>query len=163
MKFSVQKLILWTSIMYLWLSKNNISIQLKLVEINSIIIDGFLWMLSSIFQLVKYIMNLSFRTRLEIISVRVSERHVAEKFRYHIGFFRYHIGNTDTTSEIPIPHRKYRYHMVSEKTEVVSVFPMWYRNFSATCLSDTRTEIISNRVILFRDLVAPHPSKSIFD
>jgi hypothetical protein len=27
------------------------------------------------------------------------------KYRYHIGFFRYHIGNTDTTSEIPIPHR----------------------------------------------------------
>jgi hypothetical protein len=23
--------------------------------------------------------------------------------------------------------------------------PMWYRNFSATCLSDTTSEIISNR------------------
>jgi hypothetical protein len=36
--------------------------------------------------------------------------------------------------------------VVSEKTNVVSVFPMWYRNFSATCLSDTTSEIISNRV-----------------
>jgi hypothetical protein len=36
--------------------------------------------------------------------------------------------------------------VVSEKTDVVSVFPMWYRNFSATCLSDTTSEIISNRV-----------------
>ncbi len=25
--------------------------------------------------------------------------------------YQYHIGNTDTTSEIPIPHRKYRYHI----------------------------------------------------
>jgi hypothetical protein len=61
--------------------------------------------------------NLDYATRLEIISDVVSERHVAEKFRYHIGFFR--IGNTDTTlvfsdttSEFfryvpfPIPHRK---------------------------------------------------------
>jgi hypothetical protein len=42
---------------------------------------------------------------------------------------------------------KNRY-VVSEKTDVVSVFPMWYRNFSATCLSDTRTEIISNRATM---------------
>ncbi len=55
------------------------------------------------------------------------KRHVEEKFRYHIGFFRYHIGISD----------------------VVSVFPMWYRNFSATCLSDTTSEIISNRVSIF--------------
>jgi serpin B len=39
--------------------------------------------------------------------------------------------------------------VVSEKTDVVSVFPMWYRNFSATCLSDTTSEIISNRVAYF--------------
>ncbi len=61
--------------------------------------------------------------RLEIISDVVSERHVAEKFRYHIGFFRYHIrcgigknrcgiGISDVVSEFfryvpfPIPHRK---------------------------------------------------------
>ncbi len=42
----------------------------------------------------------------------VAERHVAEK--------------TDVVSE--------KTDVVSEKTDVVSVFPMWYRNFSATCL-----------------------------
>jgi hypothetical protein len=52
------------------------------------------------------------------------KRHVAEKFRYHIG-------NTDTTSVFSV---------------TTSVFPMWYRNISATCLSDTTSEIISNRV-----------------
>jgi hypothetical protein len=107
--------------------------------------------------------------RLEIISVRVSERHVAEKFRYHIGNTDTTSVFSDTTSEIPTPHRffstprKYRYHIgffrhlgntdvVSEKTDVVSVFPMWYRNFSATCLSNTRTEIISNRGNSFKDI-----------
>ncbi len=42
--------------------------------------------------------------------------------------------------------------VVSEKTDVVSVFPMWYRNFSATCLSDTTSEIISNRARIFQIL-----------
>jgi hypothetical protein len=73
------------------------------------------------------------------------------KYRYHIGFFRYHIGNTD---------------MVSEKTHVVSVFPMWYRKkpmwyryfrcgigiFPLRAFSDTTPEIISNRVSLYKDL-----------
>jgi hypothetical protein len=45
--------------------------------------------------------------------------------------------------------------MVSEKTDVVSVFPMWYRNFSATCLSDTTSEIISNRVNKFIPVFLP--------
>ncbi len=58
--------------------------------------------------------KLKFSTRLEIISDVVSERHVAEKFRYHIG-------NTDVVSE--------KTDVVSEKTDVVSVFPMWYRYF----------------------------------
>jgi hypothetical protein len=69
--------------------------------------------------------------RLEIISDVVSERHVAEKFRYHIR-------NTDTTSEIPMWSRKK---------------PMWYRYFRCgigifplRAFSDTTSEIISNRV-----------------
>jgi hypothetical protein len=83
-------------------------------------------------------------TRLEIISDVVSERHVAEKFRYHIG-------NTDTTS------------VFSDTTSEVlgtSVFPMWYRKkpmwyryfrcgigiFPLRAFSDTTSEIISNRV-----------------
>ncbi len=42
--------------------------------------------------------------------------------------FRCGIGKA-RSGKIPIPHRKYRYHIdvVSEKTDVVSVFPMWYR------------------------------------
>jgi hypothetical protein len=77
--------------------------------------------------------NFDLATRLEIISDVVSERHVAEKFRYHIG-------NTD---------------VVSEKTDVVSVFPMWYRYFRCgigifllRAFSDTTSEIIPNRVSL---------------
>jgi hypothetical protein len=66
------------------------------------------------------------------------------KYRYHIGFFRY--------------HRKYRCGIGKnqcgiEKTDVVSVFPMWYRNFRCgigifplRAFSDTTSEIISNRV-----------------
>ncbi len=83
-------------------------------------------------------------TRLEIISDVVSEKARSgkipiphRKYRYHIGFFRYHIGNTITTSVF---------------SDTTSVFPMWYRNFSATCLSDTTSEIISNRVSPDHDL-----------
>ncbi len=71
-------------------------------------------------------------TRLEIISDVVSERHVAEKFLCQIG-------NTDTTSVFSDNTSvsdvvSEKTDVVSEKTDVVSVFPMWYRNFSATCL-----------------------------
>jgi hypothetical protein len=69
------------------------------------------------------------------------------KYRYHIGFFRYHIGNTDVVSE--------KTDVVSEKTDVVSVFPMWHRYFRCgigifplRAFSDTTSEIISNRVCL---------------
>ncbi len=78
--------------------------------------------------------------RLEIISDVVSERHVAKKFRYHIG-------NTDITSvfsdttEIPMWYRK--------KPMWYRKKPLWYRIFSATCLSDTTSEIISNRANLY--------------
>ncbi len=63
-----------------------------------------------------------------MISDVVSERHVAEKFRYHIG-------NTDVVSE--------NTDVVSEKSDVVSVFPMWY---PLRAFSHTTSEIISNRV-----------------
>jgi hypothetical protein len=81
---------------------------------------------------------LNFFARLEIISDVVSEKARKNsrkipiphrKYRYHICFFRYHIGNTTMW------YRKK---------------PMWYRNFSATCLSDTTSEIISNRVEFIR-------------
>jgi hypothetical protein len=59
-----------------------------------------------------------FGARLEIISDVVSERHIAEKFMWYRKN-RCGIGISDE---------------VSEKTDVVSVFPMWHRNFSATSL-----------------------------
>jgi hypothetical protein len=80
-------------------------------------------------------------TWLEIISDVVSERHVAEKFLYHIG-------NTDVVAE------KFLYHIGN--TDVVSVFPMWYRYFGCgigifplRAFSDTTSEIISNRARQF--------------
>ncbi len=50
--------------------------------------------------------------------------------------------------------------VVSEKTDVVSVFPMWYRNFSATCLSDTTSEIISNRAYSY--ILKPLKKKMLY-
>jgi hypothetical protein len=71
-------------------------------------------------------------TRLEIISDVVSEKARSGKIPIPHRKYRYHIGNTDTTSV---------------SSDITSVFPMWYRNFSATCLSDTTSEIISNLVL----------------
>jgi hypothetical protein len=88
------------------------------------------------------------------------KRHVAEKFRYHIG-------NTDTTSVFSDTTSVFSdtTSVFSDTTSVfsdtTSVFPMWYRNFSATCLSDTTSEIISNRLYKrrlladFRPVVGP--------
>jgi hypothetical protein len=59
-----------------------------------------------------FIFKREVNTRLEIISDVVSERHVAEKFRYGIGKNRCGIGISDVVSEFfryvpfPIPHRK---------------------------------------------------------
>ncbi len=97
-------------------------------------------------------------TRLEIISDVVSERHVAEKFRYHIGNTDTTSAFSDTTSEIPMWYRKKtmwcRYFRCGIGiSDVVSVFPMWYRYFRCgigifplRASSDTTSEIISNRV-----------------
>jgi hypothetical protein len=86
--------------------------------------------------------------RLEIISDVVSERHVAEKFRYHIGNTDTTSVFSDTTSEIPKWYRKkpmwYRY------------FPMWYRYFRCGIgISDVVSEY-------FRYVPFPIPHRKLF-
>ncbi len=87
-------------------------------------------------------------TRLEIISDVVSERHVAEKFRYHIG-------NTDTTS------------VFSDTTSIFRMWyrkkPMWYRYFRCG-IGKNRCGIGISDVVseLFRYVLFPIPHRKLF-
>jgi hypothetical protein len=91
---------------------------------------------------------------------------VEDFLRWHLSLhtvrnnFRCGIGKA-RNGKIPIPHRKYRYHIgfsdvVSEKTDVVSVFPMWYRYFRCGIgISDVVSEF-------FRYVPFPIPHRKLF-